>query len=207
MPKIKICGLKRREDIECVNRLLPDYIGFNFYPQSKRYVTLMQAMELKQLLRPEIKAVGVFVNSDICEIAALASAGVIDMAQLHGDEDEEFCRQLRRLLPLPLIKAVRVRDRESLLGLERYPVDYFLFDTYADNAYGGTGKLMSVDLTRERLPKPYFLAGGLTPENIGEIVARTNAYAVDVCGGVEEQGVKSAAKMQAFVENVRRENK
>lgn len=201
--KIKICGLSRKEDIACVNELLPDFIGFNFYPPSKRYVTARQAAELKKILSPQIKAVGVFVNAEMDFILSLAAAGVIDMIQLHGDEDAAYCRKLKTLTRLPLIKAVRVRNEESLRGLENYPVCYFLFDAYAQGQYGGTGQRLAVPLKDKKITRPYFIAGGLDADNVLEILSEADAFAADVCGGVETDGVKDPQKIAAFIEKIR----
>lgn len=110
--KVKICGLKRAQDIECVNRLLPDYIGFVF-AKTKREVTEQQAAQLKAMLNPQIKAVGVFVNAEIDKIIRLAKSRTIDIIQLHGDEDAAYCERLRLQTELPIIKAVRVKDAGS----------------------------------------------------------------------------------------------
>ncbi|MEF2910809.1 MAG: phosphoribosylanthranilate isomerase, partial [Phascolarctobacterium sp.] len=127
--KVKICGLKRAQDIECVNRLLPDYIGFVF-AKTKREVTEQQAAQLKAMLNPQIKAVGVFVNAEIDKILRLAKSRTIDIIQLHGDEDAAYCERLRLQTELPIIKAVRVKDTGSFENLQAYPCDYLLFDTY-----------------------------------------------------------------------------
>lgn len=201
--KIKICGLSRMEDIKCVNALLPDFIGFNFYPRSKRYVTHEQAASLKAGLSPQIKAVGVFVNEECEVIARLARAGVIDLIQLHGDEDADYCRRLKLLTPLPLIKAVRVRGEESLQGLDAYPVDYLLFDTYVQGQYGGTGRRLDICFKEKRIGKPYFVAGGLDADNVLEILSEADAFAADVCGGVETDGVKDPQKIAAFIDKIR----
>ena len=107
MTKIKICGLTRTEDIEMVNEFLPDYIGFVF-AKSRRQVSAEQAKELKNKLRPAIKAVGVFVNEKPENIAEIANQGIIDLIQIHGDEDAAYCAQLRKLTQAPIIKVVRV---------------------------------------------------------------------------------------------------
>lgn len=201
--KIKICGLSRTEDIACVNRLLPEFIGFNFFPQSKRYVSPEQAARLKKILSPQIKAVGVFVNADIELIARLAVAKIIDLVQLHGDEDAAYCRNLKRRVQLPLIKAVRVRDEASLKGLENYPADYLLFDPYVQGQYGGTGQRLAVPLKDKIIGRPYFVAGGLNADNALEILRQTNAFAADVCGGVETDGVKDPQKIMEFITKIR----
>lgn len=204
MTKVKICGLSRKEDIAYVNDCKPDFVGFVFYAKSKRAVTLEQALELKGLLDRSIKTVGVFVNADMSFVAELAALQVIDMIQLHGDEDAEYCARLRLLTDAPLIKAIRVRSSESLKGLEKYPVDYFLFDTYQAGVYGGTGQRFDVELG-ENIPKPFFVAGGLDAGNVADVIKKTQAFAVDVSGGVETDGHKDPEKIAAFIASVRGE--
>ena len=210
MTKVKICGLTRSEDIECANKVKPDFIGMVFYAKSKRTVTAQQAAQLKAQLAPSIKAVGVFVNKDIDFIAKLAQAGIIDLIQLHGDEDGAYVKKLREALAkpaLPIIKAIRVRSESSLQGLEEYPVDYFLFDTYKPGHYGGTGERFSLKLESELIKKPYFIAGGLDAGNVAQVISENpEAFAVDVSGGVEDAatGFKDAEKMAAFVAQVKR---
>lgn len=209
MTKVKICGLTRIEDIQCANKIRPDYIGMVFYPKSKRAVTLEQAASLKAALDKSIKAVGVFVNNDIDFIARLAQADIIDVIQLHGDEDEAYIEQLRQQvapLDVPIIKAIRVRSEESLLNLEQYQVDFFLFDTYKPGQYGGTGERFNLELEGVTIPKPYFIAGGLDASNVAQVIAENpHAYAVDVSGGVEDSatGLKDAQKMADFVAQIK----
>ena len=204
--KIKICGLPRPQDIDCVNKLQPDYVGFVF-AKSKRQVSSEMAAQLKSLLSPQIKAVGVFVNDDAAHIASLANAGVIDLIQLHGDEDADYCMRIRKLTEVPVIKAVRVRSAESLLGINAYPCDYFLLDTYVSGAYGGSGQQFDTSLlSAAKITKPYFIAGGLNAENIGRALQAqpSNIFGVDVSGGVETNGVKDPAKIAKFIAEVRR---
>lgn len=211
MTKVKICGLTRSEDIECANKVKPDFIGMVFYAKSKRAVTLEQAAQLKAQLAPSIKAVGVFVNAEIDFIAKLAQASIIDIIQLHGDEDADYITSLRQELAnknvsVPIIKAIRVRSEESLLNLEQYQVDFFLFDTYKPGHYGGTGERFNLELEGVTIPKPYFIAGGLDASNIAEVIAANpKAFAVDVSGGVEDAatGLKSPQKIEDFVSQVR----
>ena len=211
MTKVKICGLTRSEDIECANRVKPDFIGMVFYAKSKRAVTAQQAAQLKAQLAPSIKAVGVFVNAEISFIAKLAQASIIDIIQLHGDEDADYITRLHQELAnknvsVPIIKAIRVRSEESLLNLEQYTVDFFLFDTYKPGHYGGTGERFNLELEGVTIPKPYFIAGGLDASNIAEVIAANpKAFAVDVSGGVEDAatGLKSPQKIEDFVSQVR----
>lgn len=204
--KIKICGLTRPQDIDCVNKLQPDYIGFVF-AKSKRQVSSATAAQLKAMLSSQIKAVGVFVNDDAAHIARLANSGVIDLIQLHGDEDAAYCTQLKKLTAAPLIKAVRVRGAESLTGINAYLCDYFLFDTYVSGAYGGSGQQFDTSLlAAAQINRPYFIAGGLNAENIGRALQAqpSNIFGVDVSGGVETNGVKDPAKIAKFIAEVRR---
>ena len=189
MTRIKICGLRRKEDIEFANRLLPEYAGFVF-GDSTRQVTGAQAQQLR--LRLEIGF-----------IKQLAAARIIDMVQLHGDESPEYCREVRRQVKLPIIKVLRVRDAASLAVAADYDCDYLLLDTYTKTAYGGSGQRFSIELLREAsLPKPYFIAGGLNAENVQSVLVAA-PYAIDVSGGVETEGRKDFEKMQAFVANVK----
>ena len=206
MTRVKICGLSRPEDIFQANKLKSDYIGFVFYPKSKRAVTQSQAALLKAMLDKEIKAVGVFVNADIAFIEKLAQLRIIDLVQLHGDEDSLYIQELRKRVYIPIIKAIRVQGEESLQNLRNYPVDFFLFDTYKPGQYGGTGECFNLELEGVTIPKPYFIAGGLDASNVAHVIAENpHAYAVDVSGGVEDSatGLKDAQKMADFVAQVK----
>ena len=206
MTRLKICGLSRPEDIFQANKLKSDYIGFVFYPKSKRAVTQSQAALLKAMLDKEIKAVGVFVNADIAFIEKLAQLRIIDLVQLHGDEDSLYIQELRKRVYIPIIKAIRVQGEESLQNLRNYPVDFFLFDTYKPGQYGGTGERFNLELEGVTIPKPYFIAGGLDASNVAQVIAQNpHAYAVDVSGGVEDSatGLKDAQKMADFVAQVK----
>lgn len=199
--KLKFCGLTREADIEAANETGPDYIGFVF-AESRRRVSDLDAARLKARLDPAIKAAGVFVNDTPEHIAALAGEGIIAFAQLHGDEDARVIERLRRLTDVPLVKAVRVKTRADIERALALPVDYLLLDTYVGHAYGGSGKAFDWSLIGD-ISKPYFLAGGLRPENL-EQALRTGAYALDLSSGIETNGVKDPAKMRAVAERVRR---
>jgi len=196
--KIKICGLTRLEDIEAANALLPDYIGFVFWERSKRNVTKEQAKELKSRLDSRIKAVGVFVDAEIDFIADLVSCGIIDVAQLHGSEDEDYILQLReRLGGAEIIKAFNINKIESFDEAEKSSADHIMIDS-------GKGSGITFDWSKlERLERPYFLAGGLSTENISDVLASIKPFAVDVSSGVETDGLKDSSKMKRFVESVR----
>jgi len=199
MSKMKLCGLSRPEDIAVVNEIKPDYIGFVFAKKSKRYVSPERAAVLKAALDPEIKAVGVFVNETPGNIAQLLNSGVIDMAQLHGKEDNEYIARLRELSGKPIIQAFRIASEEDLAAAEESAAEHVLLDSGA-----GTGTVFDWSLIKN-VKRPYFLAGGLSPENVGAAVAQLKPYAVDVSSGIETDGLKDAAKMAAFAAAVRRE--
>ena len=204
MVKVKICGIKTAADAAALNRQKPDYAGFVFYLLSKRYVSLIIAARLKKLLDVSIKTVGVFVNAPVEEIAAAAERGIIDLVQLHGDEDNAYIARLKRLCTLPIIKAVRVQDENDIKRAAYYDCDYLLFDTYSQSAYGGTGRQFNVQLlSGVNINKPYFLAGGLNAQNVRQALKLVQPYAVDVSGGVETAGSKDEKKIQAFIKQAK----
>lgn len=198
MTKIKLCGLSRPCEIEAANKLQPDYIGFVFAPKSTRYVSPDKAIELKKLLCPSIKAVGVFVREKPETVASLLESGVIDVAQLHGGEDEDYIRMLRSLTGKPLIRAFRVDTKEDIEAANISGADYVLLDS----GQGGTGTVFDWKLLAE-MKRPYFLAGGLDAGNVRDAVASLHPYAVDVSSGIETDGQKDIDKMTAFVHAVR----
>lgn len=202
MTRIKLCGLTRPEDIAAANALQPEYIGFVFAPKSKRYVSPQQAALLRARLDPAIKAVGVFVNETPEAVASLLNTGIIDIAQLHGQEDETYIRHLRSLTNKPLIQAVRVTDAASLANAQKSPADLILLDSGA----GGTGTAFDWTVL-DKFSRLYFLAGGLGPDTVGNAVKRFHPYAVDVSSGIETAGKKDPAKMAAFVAAVRKNDK
>lgn len=187
--RVKICGLFREEDIRFVNEALPDYIGFVF-AESRRKVTSFQATLLKAKLHPDIRSVGVFVNAGQKEIISLVGGGVIDMVQLHGDEDPIYIQSLRRTIKAPLVKALAPDKFHLCSDYENAGVDYFLFDS----GRGGTGQVF----TWEEIPHtklPYFLAGGLNGENLEDAIRTVRPFAIDLSSGVETEGVKDREKI------------
>lgn len=204
MTKIKICGLTRSEDIAAVNRLMPDYIGFVF-AKSRRQVTPAEAKELRKQLKREIQAVGIFVNENPETVAAVASCGAIDLIQLHGDENAGYCCKLRTLTSLPIIKAIRIKDEADLTGISAFDCDYYLFDTLEDDHYGGTGKAFRHEcLLAANMEKPFFLAGGLDPDNVAAAVALVKPFGVDTSSGVETSGIKDAKRIEEFIRQGRK---
>lgn len=194
MTKIKLCGLTRLCEIETANQIKPDYIGFVFAEKSKRYIAPEDATKLKERLIPEIKAVGVFVNACPETVAQLLNDGIIDIAQLHGNEDEAYIEQLRNLTDKPLIKAFRIDGEGDMIKAQNSSADYVLLDS----GNGGTGTVFDWDLAKH-ITRPYFLAGGLGVDNVKSAVESLAPFAVDVSSGIETDGRKDLDKMQQFV--------
>ena len=199
MTKIKFCGLTGDCDIDAANELRPEYIGFVFALKSKRYVTPERAAELKCRLAAGIEAVGAFVNDNLYHVAELLNRGVIDIAQLHGSEDVKYIGHLRQLTGKPIIRAFRIKTAEDIAEAERCTADHVLLDSGA-----GTGEVFDWKLIKN-MKRPYFLAGGLSPDNVENAVEQLSPYAVDVSSGIETDGVKDKAKMAAFAAAVRGE--
>lgn len=211
--KIKICGLTRMEDIDAVNEYLPDYVGFVFAP-GKRQVSFSTASLLKSRLSPKITPVGVFFNSPVEEIARLAAEYVIELIQLHGDEDQSYIEKLNNCLLIamsqagttrwiPIIKAVRVNSQADILRAQKLQAEYLLLDSYVKSAYGGSGKSFDWSLIPS-LEKPWFLAGGIGLSNIEE-AKKTEAFCLDVSSAVETDGKKDPEKIKAVIQMIRNE--
>ena len=198
MTKIKICGLTREEDINIVNDYLPDYIGFVF-AKSKRQLSLSQAKHLKSLLNPAIQAVGVFVNEPIDNLLEYEKEKVIDIVQLHGDEDSAYIQELKTKIKLPIIKAIRVQQESDIS--QNFNVDYLLFDKYLEGAYGGGGESFDWQTIRD-MTRPYFLAGGINLDNIHAAIQKA-PYAIDVSSGVETNGIKDKDKIRQIISIIR----
>jgi phosphoribosylanthranilate isomerase len=203
--KVKICGITSVADGLAAVEAGVDMIGLMFYAGSPRHITLEQAAEISRALPPFVTRVGVLVNPDEAFVTRAIGECGLGLLQFHGDETSEFCTQFG----LMCMKALRVRDAESLKQLENYHTDAFLLDAYSKSGLGGTGEKFNWDLAVEaqRFGKPIFLAGGLTPENVADAVKQVRPFAVDVSSGVESApGKKDAAKVRAFIEAVRGAN-
>lgn len=195
--KIKLCGLSHSSDIEAANTLKPDYIGFVFAKGSRRYITPQKAAEIKEQLHPEIQAVGVFVNEAPENILKLIQEGIIDTVQLHGCEDEAYINRLKALTDCPIIKAFFIKAEQDILTAESSSADFILLDSGS-----GTGRTFNWELM-QNVRRPYFLAGGLTPENVGDAVLKFQPFAVDASSSLETEGQKDKSKMTAFINAVR----
>ncbi len=196
MTKIKLCGLSRINDIDVVNALKPDYIGFVFVKNSKRTISFEQAKQLKKRLNNDIKVVGVFVDEDIEIIKQVVD--VIDSIQLHGSEDNEYIHNLRKSCDKQIIKAIQVKEKKDIEEGETSIADYILFDSGK-----GSGKTFDWNLLKNS-KRPYFLAGGLDEENVQQAIGLLHPFGVDVSSTIETNGYKDAVKMKRFVENVRK---
>ncbi len=202
MTKVKICGITSAADALAAAAYGASALGFIFYKQSPRHVTVEDARGILTDMPPFIKKIGVFVNEDSKVVNEIADRTSLDLIQLSGDETPGYCKGLNR----PYIKTIRVRNRESLNGINEYDTRYTLFDTHSKGNYGGTGKVFDWDLIQDLpLEKRYIiLSGGLNPENVKGAVKRIKPYAVDVASGVERlPGKKDHEKMKDFIEAVR----
>ena len=196
MAKIKMCGLRRSEDIGFANKLSPDYIGYVFAKSSKRYVTPERAAELTKLLDESIIPVGVFVDSDFDEIYSIVSAGTIRAVQLHGNESDELVKRLQEK-GVTVIRAFKVKTTDDIDAANSSCADYVLLDSGS-----GSGEVFDWSLI-SGMKREYFLAGGLTAENVAQAVKTLEPYAVDASSCLETDGFKDFDKMAAFAEAVR----
>jgi phosphoribosylanthranilate isomerase len=195
MTKIKICGIRRDEDIAFINEARPDCIGFILnFPKSHRNITPDRAAQLKAKLDPGIQAVGVFVNQPLETVANVANRGIVDIVQLHGQEDETYIARLRQLTQAPIWKAFKIRSQADLDAAAASSADEILLD----NGYG-TGQTFDWSLTGG-LTRPFLLAGGLTPENIPQAIAQMAPKLIDISSGVETDGAKDRDKILAAVQ-------
>lgn len=190
--KIKFCGLYQDAHIAYANEIKPDYVGFVFWNKSRRYVTADKARELRNQLDSVIKVVGVFVDEDIDRIIDLYQSGIIDVAQLHGAEDDIYIKRLQEI-GIPVIKAYVVSNNSDIIVQAQNSIaDYVLFD-----AGKGDGKTFDWELLRD-FNRDYFLAGGLNLSNIREVTQNIKPFAVDVSSGIETNGEKDKSKMEQF---------
>lgn len=195
MVNVKICGIRRPEDIEIINSYPPDYIGFVF-AESKRQIDFNTAKNLKRLLKADIPVVGVFVNDNIDDIIELYRSDIIDMAQLHGDENEEYINRLKEKEPeLKLIKAIEISGNEDLEYYENLDVEYLLLDSGK-----GSGKTFNWDSINKNISKDFFLAGGLNSTNFNQAVEEFQPYAIDLSSGVETDDYKDEEKIKKILE-------
>lgn len=195
--ELKICGLSRLEDIIAVNRHGADYAGFVFFQKSKRYVDPYKANELIELLRTDIKPVGVFMDEPIDNVVRIARISGVEMVQLHGHESEEYVEYIKRTLDRPVIKAYKAGEEGALESAANSSADYVMIDSGA-----GSGQKFDWSILKN-FKRDYFLAGGLEPESVGEAIRLLEPFAVDVSSGVETDGIKDEKKIAEFIKAVK----
>jgi phosphoribosylanthranilate isomerase len=203
MTRIKICGITRPEDARDVAACGADALGLVFYAKSPRHLTAQQAVELAQAVPPFVTVVGLFVNPAADEVREVLNRVPLDALQFHGEEEPEFCVQFGR----PYLKAIRVRPAVDLLQCAARYADAqgLLLDAYIEGTHGGTGESFDWALIPHDLPLPVILSGGLHAGNVAEAIRQVRPYAVDVSSGVEAaKGIKDAAKVAAFINEVKR---
>ncbi len=199
--KIKICGMTSIEDTFLAVNGGADAVGFIFYKKSPRCISANTVKSIVRALPPFVETVGVFVNESAERVNRIAESCDLSAVQLHGDESPAFCKKIRR----KVIKAVRVKGKESFDGMSSYKVSAFLLDSYSDQQQGGTGETFDWRLVSEgKKYGPVILAGGLDPSNVAHAIQKVKPYAVDVCSGVERiPGIKDPARLQAFIKAVK----
>ena len=197
MTKIKICGLMTPQDAAFVNAVQPDFAGMILSPGFRRTVTRENAAAIREALDTAIPAVGVFVDADPADIAAYVNSGIIQTVQLHGHEDAAYIEKLRQMTDAQIFQAFRIRSAADVQQAEQSAADMILLDSGT-----GTGRVFDWSLLSD-IRRPYLLAGGLHPGNVAEAVAALHSAGVDVSSGVETDGRKDFAKIQAFVRAVR----
>jgi len=201
MVKVKICGLTNFEDAAAAVDMGADLLGFNFYPKSKRYIPLSEAVVIIDKLPTFVDVTGVFVNATAEHIKEVGEQCFLNWIQLHGDETPDFCDSVSSF-GIRVIKAIRVKSAADIEAAQRYYTDAILFDAFDSASYGGTGKSFDWDMI-DQIHKRIFLAGGINSKNaVGAI--ETGVFGIDVCSGIEkEPGKKDHEKMKQLFENIR----
>lgn len=206
MISVKFCGMRRALDIEYANECRPDYVGFILSDGFRRSVTAEDFEVLQKKLDKDIKKVGVFVNERTEKINELAE--YLDVIQLHGDENEDYIKNLRKDFSGEIWKAVRAKSPEDIEREQKKSCGKLLIDSFSEDSVGGTGKRINTEIVKSaKIEKPFFIAGGITAENIAEIVRDTKPYGVDISSGIETDGVKDLNKMKAIMEILKNINK
>lgn len=196
--KIKICGLSRERDIDYANQYLPDYVGFVLhYPKSRRYISVERAQELGRLLNPGIQIVGVLVDQPLETAVSLLGDCVIDIAQLHGHEDEAYIKALKERTGKEVWKAFQIHSAEDVAAAKASSADMVVLDSGM-----GSGEVFDWSLIAD-FDRPYFLAGGLSPQNAVRCVKQLHPYGIDLSSGVETNGVKDKGKISSVIHAVR----
>lgn len=202
MISVKFCGMRRREDIQYANECRPDYVGFILTDGFKRTVSKEDFLALEKGLDKDIKRVGVFVNERPHNILELAEH--LDVIQLHGDEDHTTVFYYSDVTNCEIWKAVRAKCPEDIERYKWNHIDKLLIDSFSEDSAGGTGKRIDTEIVKSaKIEKPFFIAGGITAENIAEIVRDTKPYGVDISSGIETDGFKNLQKMKKIMQILR----
>lgn len=204
MTKIKICGITNKIDALAAADLGVDMLGFVFYGRSKRCVDPKTVRDIANELPESILKVGVFVDEERSKVLDIASDVSLDILQFHGDETPEYCATFKD--DYKVMKAFRIKDSKSLRNVNGYAADFYLFDNYEKASAGGTGKVFDWKLLKDfEVLKPFFLSGGLDPDNVDKAIMEVAPYGVDVSSGIESlPGKKDVALLKKFVTNLRR---
>lgn len=205
MITVKFCGMRRPHDIEYANECCPDYVGFILTDGFKRTVSKEDFLALEKGLDKDIKRVGVFVNERPKNILEMAE--YLDVIQLHGDEDHTTVFYYSDKTNSEIWKAVRAKSPEDIERYKWNHIDKLLIDSFSEDGVGGTGKRIDTEIVKSaKIEKPFFIAGGITAENIVEIVRDTEPYGVDISSGIETDGFKDLQKMKKIMQILREEN-
>ncbi len=204
--RIKICGITNYEDAACVASIGAEYLGFNFFPGSRRYVTPERAGEIANKLSPKPNLVGVFVNATIIDIARIVQLSGIELIQLHGAETEQFATDVANQTGLGVIRAVRVRDNVLAADMAASNARFVLLDSPDKHEFGGIRRSFDWSKTAgiTELKSKLFLAGGLNARNVAQAIKTVRPFAVDACSGLEmHDGIKDHQEMKEFVKSIR----
>ncbi len=207
MTKVKICGITNQKDAAYCVTSGADFLGFVFYERSPRFITPEAARDIIEDLPPGILKVGVFVNQDAGLVKEIAKTCSLDYLQFHGDESRGY---LTAFKPYRVIKALRIKDDSFLSEIDSIDAQLLLFDTFKKEAFGGTGETFDWGLLGllRKLKRPFIVSGGLTPDNVAELIAKVNPFAVDVSSGVEKSpGRKDHGLVERFITEAKNKEK
>ena len=201
--KLKLCGIRRPEDVKMINEVAPDYIGFVFAP-TWRQITPETAYNLGLGLNYGIKKVGIFVNEPIPSLLSAAKTAGLDVVQLHGEEDEVYITQVRENFNGEIWKAVRVQSPEDVKNAETLSADMLLYDSFVPGVLGGSGKRLDLNNILKANPtRPFFLAGGIKAENIDEILSTICPYGLDISSAFEVDRRKDKDKLNQLMNKLK----
>jgi len=204
MTKIKLCGITNYEDAKNAIGLGADFLGFNFYSKSPRFIDYGKANEIIGKINGNSKIVGVFANEPIEKIKEIDEICNLDLIQLSGDETAQYVKQLKKSINKKIIKCFHINQPISIKKINNYKYDYLMLDSFKNGFYGGTGSSFDLDIIKAIDNKKLFLAGGLNDKNVKTAIKKINPFAVDVCSGIESKpGKKDFNKMKQFMEAAR----